>query len=159
MQPLHYLRKHLAIVAAAFALGIAAWLAYESLRADDGPDAEFAAPIKPIRSLPPSPPPPTSVSREVRPGVVTADLLPRLQPGMARVEVEELIGAPPAQFVFPVTNVDGRFIYRASYLANLDPMPTSTPRGPIPRSTISLDFDASRTGHPLVKVHVADNMS
>ncbi|HEY2910935.1 MAG TPA: hypothetical protein VGI99_11855 [Gemmataceae bacterium] len=157
MKPLQFLRNHAVAIVAIIALGFAGWLAYDSCQTPEPFDAGKMTPFQSAKVLPPPPMPPGQ--REPRPGIVTADLLPRLQPGMARVEVEELIGAPPAKLVYPVANVEGRFIYRASYLANLDPMIEGGLRGPIPRSTISLDYDAGRVGHPLVKVHVADNMS
>ena len=95
-----------------------------------------------------------------RPGVVTADLIPRLQPGMTRTAVENLIGPPPDDQLQPVTNVEGRLTYRASYPANLGPAVPLPPGKAAPgRVTIGLEFDATRPGHPLVKVHIPDPMS
>jgi hypothetical protein len=82
---------------------------------------------------------------------------------MYRADVEGLIGLPPADLVYPVSEVDGRLTYRMTYLANLDPMgPPNTvrpitgrpPTPAIPKSLISLEFDASLPGHPLIRVHI-----
>lgn len=100
------------------------------------------------------------------PGLVTSDLVPQLRPGMSRSEVEALIGPPPANLVTPVTESNGRMTYHAAYLANLD-APASKPSDnlgrrtvpgpqPVVKSMISLEFDASRPGHPLVRVQYAD---
>jgi hypothetical protein len=89
------------------------------------------------------------------PGVITAEVVSRLQPGMPRAEVEGIVGLPPADLVQPITANNGRFTYTTSYLANLEPTahPLVGPR-PIPRTLIGLEFDATRPGHPLVKIHL-----
>lgn len=100
------------------------------------------------------------------PGVVTSDLVPQLRPGMSRSEVEAIIGPPPADLVTPVAESNGRMTYHAAYLANLDARPplrtdmtnrrAIPPQPPIAKSVITLEFDATRPGHPLVRVHYAD---
>lgn len=108
----------------------------------------------------------TSTTESVRsPGLVTPELVPQLRPGMSRSEVEALIGPPPADLVTPVVESNGRMTYHASYLANLDapaPKPENFSRRSVPapqpvaKSVISLEFDATRPGHPLVRVQYAD---
>jgi hypothetical protein len=158
MSILNAIRNHPLHLALALVVGFAAWVAHDAY-----PD---------VRKYEPGdgPPPPnfTAVSVQPsdqmlnvqprdpsKPGVVTADLIPRLVPGMARVAVEELIGQPPASLVHPVAMVDGKFIYRASYLANLD----AKSAAPAARSIIALEYDAGVPGHPLLRVHIPDPMS
>lgn len=83
--------------------------------------------------------------------VVTADLR-HLQPGMPRIEIEKLIGPPHEGLVYPVAMVDGKFIYRASYSANLGS--SSPASAPVARTVISLEFDAGRPGHPLLAIQL-----
>ncbi len=105
--------------------------------------------------------------RPAGPSVVTAEHMPRLKEGMSRTEVEAIIGPPPANMVSPVSENEGRMTYKAAYLANLDPGPAPV-RGPIPvsrmappptppsvpKSLIAVEYDATKPGHPLVKVQV-----
>jgi hypothetical protein len=107
-----------------------------------------------------------------QPDALTQDPLPpnapaelgKLKPGMPRNEVEELLGAPSAQAVFPAVVADGRVTYSVSYEADLGPMPTIRPirpqAHPAPRPEanafvlVMLDFDATKSGHPLLRVRV-----
>jgi hypothetical protein len=166
MSALNAIRNHPLHLALALVLAFGAWVAYDvsaGLRRSN--QARLDPPPVDAPSVVELQPPPffdntngVAQARDgARPGVVTADLIPKLQLGMARVAVEELIGQPPAGLVHPVTMVDGKFIYRASYLANLDSGPPMS--APAPRSIIALEFDAGRPGHPLLKVHVPDPMS
>src|SRR5438067_10234043 len=107
--PLQFIRNHPVALAVALGLGFAAWLAADAVRlpSASGPSIPSAdgLEIRAQRLLPTDPNDSFFRSRHSsHPGVVTSDLLPRLQPGMARVEVEELIGTPPAQLVHPVSN-------------------------------------------------------
>jgi hypothetical protein len=95
--------------------------------------------------------------------------LSKLRPGMSRVEVEELVGAPTADSVHPVTVTDGRARYRAAYDIG-DPEPLATirpikrlPIKPMPRIPhessgiqVALEYDASKPGHPLIEVLYLD---
>ena len=98
---------------------------------------------------------------------VTLDMLPKLRPGMTRVEVEDLIGPPPADGVQPVTMTDDGLRYRASYdLADPSPLatirPIRRPRIPPPPQEngfvdrVAFVFDASKPGHPLIEVIYLD---
>ena len=166
MSVLNTIRNHPLRLALLLVLAFGAWVAYDSSSSKPYRQTE------PFDTLPAEPPgvvvsmPASKLYFQQnagqardgsRPGVVTADLIPRLQPGMARVAVEELIGQPPASLVHPVSVVDGKFIYRATYLANLDSGPPMS--APAARSIIALEYDAGRPGHPLLKVHIPDPMS
>ena len=160
------LRNRPVLLLAAAAVGFGAWVVWDAvtprqegaaLRPDRPGGAEA---LDPADLLGPIVPGPRQVRNLPRPGVVTADLIPRLRPGMTRSAVEDLIGPPPADQLQPVQNVDGRLTYRASYPASLGPAiplpPGAAAPGPI---TVGLEFDATRPGHPLVKVHIPDPMS
>ncbi|HEY3789114.1 MAG TPA: hypothetical protein VGL71_09675 [Urbifossiella sp.] len=170
MKPLRFLRDYPMAIAVVLVLGFAAWLAYDACKPPNYSPPPLAigpntTQVHSPRPLPENPALKLARSPDPsRPGLVTADLITRLHPGMARVEVEELIGTPPAELVHPVANVNGRFTYRASYLANLEkshttPGPGAISAAPPPRSMIGVEYDASRPGHPLVKVHIPDPMS
>jgi len=167
MKLLRFVQNHPIVLGSILLLGFGAWLSYDALRQRE----PAAIPLPPENSQPDAhrfvqkrlPEPLVPFRDPSRPSVVTADLITQLQPGMTRVEVEELIGLPPAQLVHPVSKVDGRLTYRASYLANLEP-PRGQPAGAAPlipaaRSMIALEYDATRPGHPLLKVYVPDPMS
>jgi hypothetical protein len=164
MALVQWIRNHPLALAGVLVAAFGVWLAADATR-EETPQPPFQPPevFTTSRALPADPTKTQRTRDLLRPGVVTADLIPRLHPGMARVEVEELIGPPPAGLVQPVANVDGKLIYRASYFANLDAKPdapsgSATP-APTPRSVIAIEFDASRPGHPLLKVHLPDPMS
>jgi len=164
MKPMQFLRNHPLLLAVIVVIAFGSWLVYDGLPPPATPP-DGASPLRvaevSLRVLPEDPLAGTRLRDPSRPGVVTADLITRLHPGMTRVDVEELIGLPPAGLVQPVSSVDGKLIYRASYLANLEPRRDSVPAGasPSPRSIIALEYDAGRPGHPLVKVHIPDPMS
>lgn len=166
MRLVRAVRNRPVLLLAAAAVGFAAWVVWDAVTPrQEGtalrPDRPWGdeAP-NPAALLGPIVPGPRQVRNLPRPGVVTADLIPRLLPGMTRTAVEDLIGPPPDDQLRPVTNVDGRLTYRATYPANLGPAmplpPGTTAPGPM---TIGLEFDATRPGHPLVKVHIPDPMS
>lgn len=114
------------------------------------PQMSLAAPEELSASLPTS-----------GPLVVTPEMVSRLQPGMTRSEVEAVIGPPPAELVHPVAVVNGKHVYQADYLANLDAPQFGTrmaggrsvPVPVVPKTLIAVEFDASRPGHPLLKIH------
>jgi len=98
---------------------------------------------------------------------VSVAMLPKLKPGMTRVEVEDLLGPPNADRVEPVTITNGRMCYRTTY--ELDDLGTPMTVRPIqfgarilpppprqPRSLVALEFDASQPGHPLIEVLYPD---
>jgi hypothetical protein len=165
MKALHILRNHPVILGSILLVAFAGWLAHDAMPREQAslPSDEPQPRLVQVPKRLPQPPFPLPLRDPSRPSVVTPDMITQLQPGMARVEVEELIGLPPAGLVHPVSNVEGRLTYRASYLANLEPSralpPGAAPLNPAPRSLIGLEYDASRTGHPLLKVHIPDPMS
>ena len=148
-----------AVVAAAFGT----WVAADLLR----PPAQ-----------PPAPPPAEEVGQLTVVGpeflpptrtvtVVPRTKLPQLRPGMSRVEVEDLLGTPLPEQLSPITVQDGRVTYQTTYPVDLDPVPLNTvrefshpPRPPAPRTVpttiLTLEFDASRPGHPLLRYQYPD---
>lgn len=151
-------------------LGLAAWVAHDLLTPAAGPrpqllpevlhgpvNADVGDVAAPIEELVARRPPPS------------AAVLPRLKPGMRRVEVETLLGPPEADDLTPVSTADGRTTYRMAYeFADPDPVVTVRPiHAGRPRvipsadvklvkSFVALEFDATRPGHPLVAIHYLD---
>jgi hypothetical protein len=91
------------------------------------------------RPLPPPPPVPTSSSRDGR--LKADDTLSKIRPGMPRVDVEAILGAPSA--VDSIAAGNGKLSYRATF--NRDNL-----RPPMP--PIVLEFDATLPGHPLLLI-------
>jgi hypothetical protein len=181
MRLLRLVRHHPGIFLAVVATAFAAWVWVDVFRglsrpADpqvaDGPNDGSAAPFFPKRV--PPPPPIMGLNGELAPvpepeqprssPTITAQVLPKLKPGMTRTEVEGLVGAPQARDVYPATFADGRVTYRASYEADLEPPPTVRPirpgrhvaKPPANRTMVTLEFDATKPGHPLIEVHYPD---
>jgi hypothetical protein len=111
----------------------------------------------------PLPPPPTPDGRTVPRGT-----LAQLKPGMSRVEVDELLGTPQPDHLGPITVQDGCPIYLVTYKVDLRPVavprvsrvPVLAP--PTPDSsphtqTLTLEFDASRQGHPLRRIQFPEH--
>lgn len=162
MSPISMIRNHPLILGGVLVAGFATWLAIDSLPSQPGPVKPFTGQLTTVGTISTQGLPDDPGLMAHRPGVVTTAQIARLHPGMPRVDVEELIGLPPAGLVQPVAAAEGKLTYRASYLANLDSMQESQPGSGnpvIPRSIIAIEFDASRPGHPLVKVHLPDPMS
>lgn len=163
MNLVNTVRNHPLRLAVGLALAFASWVAYDASNGVRVPQNTPVGPPLDVPHVAELKPPMMQDASQVastrapfHPGVVTADQLPRLQLGMARAAVEELIGRPSAGLVHPVAVVEGKFVYRASYLANLDS--GADPTAP-PRSMIGLDYDAGRPGHPLLRIHIPDPMS
>lgn len=148
------------------AAGVAGWLGSSLLRPDPQPVARYADTL--------APPPASSVSvsvafdelaTEEQHQRIAPDVLPRLRPGMTRVEIEGLLGPPAPTSLQPVA-VDGRrTTYQTAYeLAEPDPPHTvrPLPRPPVrrdpadPKAVVALEYDASKPGHPLVGVVYLD---
>lgn len=160
---MRFLRDNPLALLAVAVLGFGAWVVADLSRTPEpSPDhggmaAAIVAPPQPGIVVE------TKETWQGGPGVVTHEQMPHLKPGMSRSEVEAMIGPPPSDLVTPVEEADGQMTYRATYLANFDAptiRPTATRRLPpapvVPKSVIALEFDASRPGHPLVRVQYPD---
>jgi hypothetical protein len=89
---------------------------------------------------------------------LTLAVLPMLQPGMSRVEVEDVLGVPNLAQVQPVGGSGGRVTYHAAYPITLAggggaPRP---PAGGGPLCFVAFEFDATLPGHPLINVLYPD---
>jgi hypothetical protein len=90
----------------------------------------------------------------------TTQILSKLKPGMLRTEVEALAGVPATQNIHPATITDGQVRYQVTYEADFQPVPlvrvlsASRPRSvegdPKPRILVTLEYDATKPGHPLL---------
>jgi hypothetical protein len=149
------LRDHPVLLLGVAVVGLVVWVAA------DAPAPPAAPPGDPPGSVPPGdwalsgPPPDGVLPSPVRgrypnePGAVNALLLDRLFPGMTRREVEDLLGVPPADRVAAVAR--DRLTYRTTYPIARPPAADGPPPG-----LVALEFDASRPGHPLLRVHRAE---
>jgi hypothetical protein len=118
------------------------------------------------KPVPPALPDPAEKAKPAPQG--TAQSLSKLKPGMTRAAVEELVGVPSAQDTYPATVADGRVIYHTTYEADLEPPATVRPiriprpqpmgRDPQPkeRTLVTLEFDATKPGHPLLGIYYPD---
>lgn len=153
------------------ALGFAIWLWRDAQNPpsfpDDGDQAKMAPPVpgwKPGQKFPnplpmPPPPAPIGVPQDFTQAVA------KLKPGMTRAEVEELVGLPAPSATHPVKVLDGKVTYQTTYEADVGPPPTIRPITPRPhgapkaqpgRTVVTLEFDATKPGHPLLGIHCTD---
>lgn len=142
------LRNHPVALFGLVVAGLVAWVAADA----PGPPA-WALPADAPGSVPPGPWALTGARpddltpgarRTPDPGAVDPSLFDRLLPGMTRRDVEILLGVPSADRVAPIT--PDRLTYRTTY-----PVHPCQSAGQCP--PVALEYDASRPGHPLVKVH------
>lgn len=176
MRLFKFLRRHPLAILGALALGFVAWLWRDAFDQQGWRDPEVANFV--IVSGPPAPPqlpapPPGPVdfgqpTEALRPNPRgTAQGLSKLKPGMTRAEVEVLVGAPAPDHIHPATVADGQVTYSTSYEADLGPAPTVRPirtHRPVavPESkslklwVVTLQFDATKPGHPLVGIYYPD---
>ena len=98
---------------------------------------------------------------------VTVGMLPKLKPGMTRIEVEQLLGPPAADQLQPVTQTNGSPTYCTAYelidseipmtIRPIQPKTARIPdRSAETKTHVTLEYDASKPGHPLIEVHYPD---
>lgn len=164
MRLLRWFRDHPIVLFAVVLAGLGAWIASDMTNGPkpvvpDGPaGVDLVGPVS--LTLPYSPPAAPTVT------TVSLNKLPQLRPGMSRVAVENLIGAPLPEQLGPISVLDGRATYLTTYPLDLEAETPNTvrparfhpPRPPAPENlpraelVLTLEFDASRPGHPLVRV-------
>ena len=169
MRSLRFIRRHPIALLGVFALAFVVWLWRDSLPVGqpDSPELRDTQLIA-IQAPPPGEIPP-SVAEKAKPSAQgTAQALTKLKPGMTRAEVEELVGVPAPDNIRPVTVVDGKVTYQTAYEADLGPPATIRPitllrSHPAPltpaakgRTLVTLEYDATKPGHPLLGIHYAD---
>jgi len=171
MRPLRFIRRHPIALLGAFVLAFGVWLWRDSLpdgqpQAQDPGDVHLmAVQAPPIRKLPL--PPGVEDPEKAKPAPQgTAEALTKLKPGMTRSEVEGLVGAPSPDRILPVTVADGRVTYQTAYEADFGPAATVRPITPRPhgpraapareRTLVTLEYDATKPGHPLLGIHSPD---
>jgi hypothetical protein len=171
MRVIRFLRCHPIAVFGAGALAFAAWLYFDTGGTSSDPSLVSPA-INPTsgatirRRLPMLDEGGTDRAEKARPTPrETAQVLPKLKPGMTRAEVEGLVGVPDARDIHPVQVFEGRVIYHTTYEIDLDPPQTVRPIRPMPktpkavprdRTLITLEFDATQPGHPLLGILYPD---
>jgi hypothetical protein len=118
-----------------------------------------------VRKLELHPSEPPRLPVQVRP--VAAEILSKVKPGMTRVEVERLIGLPSPDQIQAVTETNGRLTYRTAYeleevnlpmtIRPIQPKSARAPKNMTEsKSHLTLEYDATRPGHPLIEVHYPD---
>jgi hypothetical protein len=170
MQLLRFLRRHPIALLAVITVAFVTWIWWDALPKQVDPTAADGPPTGAARRLPR--PALIDVADDLSLPSDAGPMLAKLKPGMPRAEVEKLVG-PPAHNVSPATIVDGRVTYHTAYEADFGPAPTVRPihpgprlptpaapqaaaREPAGRMLVTLEFDATKPGHPLVEVHYAD---
>jgi hypothetical protein len=166
MRFVRFVYRHPIVLLGACAAVFGAWVLREAVR-DDQPQQLVIRPVPGpgvVRvgvadedqvALPPGP-----VSNGTEPNSRgTIQVMSKLKPGMTWTEVEQLVGAPAPQDLHPATTADGKVIYRAAYEPDLGApavRPTERDRDPKSRVVVTLEFDATRPGHPLLGVSFSD---
>jgi hypothetical protein len=160
MQMLNALRKNPVAVLFVAVAGIAGWVAAGLFSPQQPPPNPLEIPDLGLAKPTVTRFDPTHESRPVSP-----EALPKLKPGMKRVEVEGVIGLPSADALQPVTVLGGRMTYQAAYeLAEPDPSTVRPiqhhgrmiPVPPSAKSHFALEYDASKPGHPLLAILYLD---
>ena len=162
MRSLRFLHQRPVVLFAVAVCAFAVWIGREALDGDPPPPAaspETAGRTPTVRFIPP----PVTVE-EAKPAPLT-QILPKLKPGMKRTEVEAIVGAPDPADIRPATVTDGRVTYHTAYDADLGPpatvrpvtqatrIPAPLPVREGPRRLVTLEYDATQPGHPLVGIH------
>lgn len=171
MRPFSTIQKNPVPVLCAVVAGVVGWALSAAVN---------APPAEPELVVPPGGPPAVVQAQvmvlDVPPSeyrLVSGEVLPKLKPGMTRVEIEDLLGPPTSNSLQPVVAADGRLTYHTAYeLADPDPLmtvrpiraggrrlptpPVADPGPPAPPALLALEFDASKPGHPLIGVVYLD---
>lgn len=172
MRVFRVLRRHPLAVLGALALGFVAWLWRDAFGPGGWREPEVVnfVIVSGPPQLPPPPLGPVQPLEAARPDPRgTAQVLSKLKPGMTRAEVEGLVGTPAPDHIHPATAADGQVTYSTSYEADLGPAPTVRPirtHRPAPAAAtepkslrlwvVTLQFDATKPGHPLVGIFYPD---
>jgi hypothetical protein len=168
MRLFRFARRHPLALLGAIAIAFVTWIWWDALPNRPGapPEAETHVPNPGLRMLPQ--PTDLLVVSDLPLPADTAPKLAKLKPGMSRAEVERLVGPPAAHDVSPATIADGRVTYHTAYDADFGPPRTVRPIHPNPRPPfareaepagrmrVTLEFDATKPGHPLVGIHYPD---
>ena len=159
--------QHPIAVLACFAVAFVIWLWRDSLPigepANHNSSVAQRGTAENMSEGPVRPPPPIPLGFPGKKWKTTqngsAELIAKLKPGMTRAEVDGLVGIPAPEDISPVTVVDGKMTYQTTYDADLGAPSTirpiqSTGSGSAQkaRTLITLEFDATKPGHPLLSV-------
>jgi hypothetical protein len=166
MRLLRWFRDHPVALLVVAVAGLGAWIVSDMTRS---PPPRVVSDVEELGRL-------TMIRTEPAPVRVSSAVpitkIPQLKPGMSRVTVENILGAPLPEQLGPILVQDGRATYQTTYPVDLDPVPLNTiqparrplppPPPPVSRTStevvITLEFDASRTGHPLLRVQYPDEL-
>lgn len=164
MHILQRIRNNPIAVLSVLAVALIAWVAVDLFPSQSPvPNLDPAAfPPSKIKKFLPSPPEEPSHHA----ASVSVGMLSKVKPGMTRIEVEQILGPPAPDQLQPVTQTNGGLTYCTAYELINSELPTtirpiqpkasrtsiqSTPVDP--KSQVTLQYDASKPGHPLIEVH------
>jgi len=164
MKTLQGIRNYPIVVLTVMATALFTWIFLET-QSKRNPDSAKPIPDSRLRKLEIHPPEPPRLLVQIRP--VPVEILSKVKPGMTRVEVERLIGPPNPDQIQAVTETNGRLTYSTAYELEESKVPmTIRPIQPksarIPKNTVesksqlTLVFDATKPGHPLIEVLYPD---
>ncbi len=159
--------QHPIAVLACFAVAFVVWLWRDSLPIGESTDPDASVAQGPAAEHPSEgpvrPPPPIPQGFPSKQWKIaqsnSTNLLAKLKPGMTRAEVDGLVGIPAPEDISPVTVADGKVTYQTTYDADLGVpstiRPLQSPKSGAaqkPRMLVTLEFDATKPGHPLLSV-------
>jgi hypothetical protein len=171
MHILHRIRNNPIVVLCVMAAALIVWIAMDLLPSRAPTYNPETATIPPP-TIPPPPPKPGKFLRPPEPPLphsmpVTVGMLPKLKLGMTRIEVERLLGPPAPDQLQPVIQTNGCPTYCTAYelidseipmtIRPIQPKAARIPDRSVETKThVTLEYDASKPGHPLIEVHYPD---
>lgn len=168
MRLFRFTRQHPIALLGAVAIAFVGWVWWDALSAIRSPNPTVQVTGPPRKPMPTAPDEAIEIITPTHDSTDAVRVLAKLKPGMTRAEVEKLVGAPAPDLVSAATITDGRVTYHTAYEADLGPPATVRPirptrplpavRDPDPtgRTLITLEFDATKPGHPLLSIHYPD---
>jgi hypothetical protein len=161
MQVLQRIRNNPIVVLGVMAAALFTWVVLDYLAATNKSETVTQISNTKLKKFNHELPEPPSLPLPVRPSSV--DMLPKVKPGMTRVEVERLIGPPKPDQIQAVTETNGRLTYCTAYeleeakapmtIRPIKSKTTTKPSNPVESKThVTLEYDASKPGHPLIEI-------
>jgi hypothetical protein len=167
MQALQRIRNNPIVVLGVLIVALFVWITMDLLSPPSPPQVAISRGDGTVKKKAKFVPVPSEDIPPVHSTPVELGMLPKLKPGMTRTEVEQLIGPPEPDQIQPVTQTNGSLTYCTAYeLVGSQPLMTIRPIQPKasripnkpaePKSHVTLEYDASKPGHPLIEVHFSD---
>ena len=166
MRVLQCIRSNPIVVLTVMFAGLVGWIALDYLLVPTT-DRDLAAPIAKSKHRKFLPSPLEQPKFPIATHTVSVEILPKVKPGMTRVEVEQLLGPPNPDQIHAVTESNGRLTYTTAYELEemrvpmtIRPIRQKSARDPNkldePKTHVTLEYDASKPGHPLIELLYTD---